>query len=87
MPDVPERYVDETDLTGDQMLEVVQARRRGESEPRFERKEYQQHRADVLREGGLDSEADEVEAQAAGLTPIEDMSPAQHLERIQRGRR
>ena len=82
MSKVPTRFKVEDELDGDETLKVVQARRAGNPAPRFETPAYRKHRADVLREGGLDDEAAEDDP-----VPLEDQSPGEHLRRIQEGRR
>jgi hypothetical protein len=56
------RYKLDSELTIAQHIEVVRARRRNKSKPKFERPEYVKARAAVLREGGFTEEADEQEA-------------------------
>jgi hypothetical protein len=77
-----ERWKDENELSEDEVLRVVQARRRGEPEPRFERGEYVEARREALEAAGLEAE------DADGLPDdLEDHTVAQHVERLQRERR
>jgi len=87
MSETPRRYKTEDELDGDELLEVVQARHRGEDMPRFETAEYREHRRDVLREGGLTDEADEDEQRQASGKPLEEMSTAEHFDRMRRADR
>jgi hypothetical protein len=82
MAKAPTRFKSQDDLDGDETLAVVQARRRGDDVPKFETRQYRQHRIDILREGGLDDEADELEQQDGDGRPLEEMSPGEHLDRI-----
>jgi hypothetical protein len=87
MAEKPKRYKDESELDGDEMLQVVQARKRGDDPPRFERPEYAEHKAKALRASGLDDEADEIEARANGATvPLEERTTAEHFDRMRRHR-
>lgn len=86
MPDAPERYLAEDEYDLDQTLLAVQARRRGDPPPKFESPSYRRHRVEVLRVAGLDAEADEIEAEDE-VVGLEDQTPHEHLQRIQRGRR
>ena len=85
MSKAPTRFKPEDELSGDETLAVVRARRAGGPIPRFETDSYRRHRAAALREAGLDGEADEVEDDM--VDDLESMTPAQHLRRIQAGRR
>jgi hypothetical protein len=87
MTDTPKRYKDEDEYNGDELLAAVQARHRGDDPPKFERKEYRQHKADALREAGLDDEADELEAAAAEPVPLEERTTEEHFDRIRRADR
>ncbi|HET7590978.1 MAG TPA: hypothetical protein VFK14_12460 [Solirubrobacterales bacterium] len=82
--EAPRRYKEQDELDGDELLAQVQARHRGEDAPRFETPEYRQHRRDVLREGGLTDEADEDESRENSGKPLEEMSTAEHFDRLQR---
>jgi hypothetical protein len=81
MTDVPKRFKDDEELGGDELLEVVQAERRGSPRPQFERAEYAAYRADALGAAELHAEAD-----ASVPKALEEMSPDDHYEAI-RGRR
>jgi hypothetical protein len=85
--EAPKRFKDEDELDGDELLQTVQARRRGDDPPQFERKEYRQHKADALREAGLDAEADELETAEAGPVPMEERTTQEHFDRIRRADR
>lgn len=78
--ETPRRYKTRDKLTMDEELATVQAERRGESAPEFETAEYRRHRSDVLREGGLDAEADELETDEP--VPLADQSVGEHFDRI-----
>jgi hypothetical protein len=80
MSDTPRRYKTEDELDGDELLAHVQARRRGDKVPKFETSEYKEYRRDVLREGGLDDEADEQDT--GGQVPLEERTTAEHFDRI-----
>ncbi|MGH2941334.1 MAG: hypothetical protein ACRDLN_00965 [Solirubrobacteraceae bacterium] len=76
MPKPPERFKRPEDLTADEVLAELQAKRRGAPQPRFERAEYRQYRADLLRAGGLIDEADAAEPDVE--PDLVAMTPAQH---------
>jgi hypothetical protein len=84
--EVPARYKEPDELSMDEQVAIVQARRADKPTPKFERDAYKCYRRDVLREGGLEGEADELEAEAGGGKPLEEMSPGEHLDRIRRER-
>lgn len=76
----PRRYKTRDELTMDEELATVQAERRGDSAPRFETTQYRRYRAEVLREGGLETEADELEV--GEPPPPEEQSVQEHFDRI-----
>jgi hypothetical protein len=76
----PRRYKTRDKLTMDEELATVQAERRGDSLPKFETVEYRRYRSDVLREGGLDTEAAELETDEP--VPLADQSVGEHFDRI-----
>lgn len=62
----PRRYKTDDELSTDELLAVQRAEAAGKPAPRFERFAYQQARADALRAGGMEAEADEIEAALDG---------------------
>lgn len=78
----PRRYKTDDELSTDDLLAVQQAQAAGKPTPRFERDAYKQARADTLREGGFDAEADEIEA---GLDGGDDAPDAAALEAMEPG--
>jgi hypothetical protein len=85
MPDPPKRFKEQDELDGDELVKVVQARAANAPQPRFETADYKEYRRDVLREGGLIDEADELEAEQIEGKPLEEMSPGEHFDRIRGG--
>jgi hypothetical protein len=82
----PRRYKTPDELTTDEIAQRLQARNRNEAEPKFETAEYQEARAEALRDAGFEGEAAEYEA-ATGGRSLEEMTPADHFQRIQKGNR
>lgn len=78
--EIPRRFKTRDELTMDEELATVQAERRGSSLPKFEAAEYRRYRSDVLREGGLDAEADELETDEP--VTLADQSVGEHFDRI-----
>jgi len=76
-PTPPKRYKSLEEFTVGEHVASQQAAARGEPAPRPETAAYKAHRAAILRIGGLEAEADET----AEVAP-EDMSPAEHYQRI-----
>jgi rRNA maturation protein Nop10 len=79
MTEPPERYKQREDYTMDEEVAAVQAEQRGDPPPRFERDEYRQARREALEDAGLEPEDD-----AEKPTPLEDMTPEDHFNRIRR---
>jgi hypothetical protein len=78
MTKTPRRFKERSELTMDEELAVVQAQRRDDPEPKFETDEYRQARREHLEAGGFDADGGELE------TPLEDMTPEDHFNRIRR---
>lgn len=76
------RYKNVEDYDVAEHVEDMQAAARGKPAPHFETAEYRAHRSAVLRAGGLDEEADDVDVDAE--TPLADLTVQQHLDRIRR---
>jgi hypothetical protein len=76
------------ELTVDEIVQRQQAERRGEPEPKFERRAYLEAKADALREFGLTTEADELERRAEGddAKSPEDMTVDDYFNKIRRNR-
>jgi hypothetical protein len=79
--DTPERFKSRDDFSMDEELAMVQAARRGELTPRFERDEYKRFRRDALTEAGL--EPDEADAEPV---PLEEQTTEEHFDRLRAGR-
>lgn len=77
---LPRRFKSREELTGEETLAQIQAERRREQAPKFETDEYKQARRDHLAEGGFEVDDE------PGEKPLEEMSPAEHLTQIQKGR-
>jgi hypothetical protein len=75
-----ERFKRRGEYTVEEELAVIQAERRGDPSPRFETDEYRQARRDHLEAGGFETGDDE------GRTPLEDMTPEDHFNRMRRTR-
>jgi hypothetical protein len=73
------RYLETSELTPAQILEVLHARRIGARAPRFERASYRAQKAEALKDGGLLEEAAELEEAAAAPKSV-----AGHLQAIRR---
>lgn len=72
----------------DEELGAVQAQRRGEPVPRIETQAYKEAKREALLDAGLEPE-DEPEPKAIedmSLSDLEEMTPADHVERIRRER-
>jgi hypothetical protein len=84
MAKAPTRFKDREDYDVGETLATIQAEHANEPAPQFETDTYREHRADVLREGGLDEEADESTDDPIG--DLEQMTPADHFARMARER-
>jgi hypothetical protein len=82
----PTRFKSQDDLDGDELLEVVQARRAGKNVPRFESAAYIKHKIAKLRAAGLDEEADEIEAETGEPVPLDEQTTEEHFDRLRAGR-
>jgi hypothetical protein len=78
--EIPRRYKTEDEYDGDELLAAVQARARNDDPPRFETADYKEYRRDVLREGGLGDEADELEPSEP--QPLEERTSDEHFQRL-----
>jgi len=73
------RYLETSELTSAQHLEVLHARRLGLPRPKFERADYRAAKVAALRDHGLEEEADEAEEAAAAPKSV-----SGHLQHIRR---
>jgi hypothetical protein len=81
MSDKIRRWKRDEELSVEELVQRMQAETRGEPAPQFETPEYIEHRTEALRDAGLDEEADESKPKS-----IEDLTPAEHYERMRSGR-
>jgi hypothetical protein len=82
MPEQVKKHKTEDEMSMDELHEVVSARRNGKPTPKFMTDEYRKARREALEDAGLDPDDEPGEPVAA-----EDMTPDQHLARIQEAKR
>jgi hypothetical protein len=78
MSDAPPRWKDRSEFTIEEEVAFQQAERRGESF-RVETEAYREARRQALADAGIEPEDPKLEQK-----PLEEMTPADHLERIRR---
>lgn len=74
-----ERYKKPAELSADEHLAVIRAKKQGSPAPKFERADYQAAKIEALRDAGLEEEAAETEEAAAAPKSV-----AGHLKAIRR---
>jgi hypothetical protein len=81
VPKPPKRYLDEDELSVAQIVEQQQARRRGLPKPKFETPDFKQYHARLLAAGGIEPDRPDLDE-----VPLEDLTAAEHFERLRRYR-